>query len=78
LRPSAVRAAPLFRSGRQPPIVGRNGIYERSYNLGSTVSSLDSQSNSVVRMTLLGVFASHSPIQTARDAGLSSKIGWQP
>jgi hypothetical protein len=29
----------------------------RSYNLPSTVSSLDSQTNSVVRMTLLGVFA---------------------
>jgi hypothetical protein len=29
----------------------------RSYNLRSTVSSLDSQTNSEVRMTLLGVFA---------------------
>jgi hypothetical protein len=29
----------------------------RSYNLRSTVSSLDSHTNSVVRMTLLGVFA---------------------
>ena len=42
-----------------------------------TVSSLDSQTDSVVRMTLLGVFAWHFQIQTAQGVGLSSKIGWQ-
>jgi hypothetical protein len=43
--------------GRCKSMGDRLETHEWSYNLWSTVSSLDSQTNSVVRMTLLGVFA---------------------
>jgi hypothetical protein len=43
----------------------------------STATSLDSQANPLLRMTLLGVFASYSRFQTARDVELSSDAGRQ-
>ena len=57
-RPTASTAVPRASSVRQRlALAGPHTHLTRSYNLRSTVSSLDSQTNSVVRMTLLGVFA---------------------